>query len=150
MTLEPIFSPIVSFDQQSERLEISYKQMEKYFEKSVYGSVEHLKAIIADCKDIQIETMILSGGYANSPYLRKKIRKYFPKYKMSVSRDPDLAVVKGAVFMGWDRSSNIIIRAASYSYGFSLKQGRQRQKLLKKVKTLKGGMYSNTLSLTEL
>ena len=52
VTLEPIFSPIVSFDQQSERLEISYKQMEKFFEKSVYGIIEHLKAIIADCKDI--------------------------------------------------------------------------------------------------
>ena len=100
MTLEPIFSPIVSFDQQSERLEMYYKQMEKFFEKSVYGIVEHLKAIIADCKDLQIETLILSGGYANSPYLRKKIRKYFPKYQIIVPRDPDLAVVKGAVFIG--------------------------------------------------
>ena len=48
---------------------------------------------------------------------------------MIVARDPDLAVVKGAVFMGWDRSNNIIVRAASYSYGFSFKQGQQRENL---------------------
>jgi len=59
----------------------------------------------------------------------QKIRHYFPKYKMIVARDPDLAVVKGAVFMGWDRSNNIIVRAASYSYGFSFKQGQQRENL---------------------
>ena len=62
MTLESSVSPIISFDQHSNRMEITHKQMETFFERSVYGIVEHLKAIIADCKDLQIETLILSGG----------------------------------------------------------------------------------------
>ena len=52
VTLESSVSPITSFDQHSNRVEITHKQMEKFFEKSVDGIIEHLKAIIADCKDI--------------------------------------------------------------------------------------------------
>ncbi|KAH3822080.1 hypothetical protein DPMN_123850 [Dreissena polymorpha] len=47
-----------------------------------------------------VETILMVGGYSESPILQEAIKKKFPNIKIIVPPDAGLAVIKGAVIVG--------------------------------------------------
>ncbi|WAR18034.1 HS12A-like protein [Mya arenaria] len=79
--------------------------------------IEKLKEILSSCPLDNITTLLLVGGYSESPYVRERIKQELPKLSTVIVEDGRLAVTKGAVMMGRN-PRNIIQRRARFTYGF--------------------------------
>ncbi|XP_053376860.1 heat shock 70 kDa protein 12A-like [Mercenaria mercenaria] len=100
------------------QLVISKEVMEQFFNSSVNKIIEKLTKILHECEHDTIETLVLVGGYSESPFVRERIQEKCPIARIVLENDARLAVLKGAVMMGF-KPRNIIERRAKYTYGFA-------------------------------
>ncbi|WAQ97766.1 SPTCS-like protein [Mya arenaria] len=105
--------------------------------------------------DDNIRTLLLVGGYSESPYVRKRIQQEFPNLQTVIVEDGRLAVMKGAVMMGL-KPRNIIQRRARFTYGFEIdllfKEGEHPEKLKRKRDglTLCAGVFDKLIKQGQL
>ncbi|XP_060597230.1 heat shock 70 kDa protein 12A-like [Ruditapes philippinarum] len=95
--------------------------LEELFKPSVDKIISKLVEILNKCDENEIKTIILVGGYSESPYVRERIQSQFRNMRVILVDDARLAVLNGAVMMGW-KPKNIIQRKSRYSYGFANKR----------------------------
>ncbi|XP_060573302.1 heat shock 70 kDa protein 12A-like [Ruditapes philippinarum] len=145
------------------RLMISGEILEEVFKPSVDKIIDKLKDALHHCSDSEIKTILLVGGYSESPYVRERIKSEFSTLRVILVDDARLAVLNGAVAMGWN-PRNIIQRRSRYTYGYLINHyfrhgkdlnelkfkvdGRARcgkvfQKIIEKGQTLESGQTFN-------
>ena len=102
----------------NEYLCISPKIMEvKLFAPVLSDIRDHLKRLQERTKALNIKTMLLVGGFADSPILQNEIKKEFSKdFQVLVPRNAAIAVVQGAVLFG-KNPAKITERVMSTTYG---------------------------------
>lgn len=97
-----------------DKIQISRELMRTFFTDSLRNIVKHVKEIL---KCIQnIDTILLVGGYSESPLLQEKFNAEFKGKHIIIPQDCGLAVMKGAVLYGFNPQS-IAARVLRYSYG---------------------------------
>lgn len=101
------------------RLILYRKMLEELFMPSVDKIVGKISEVLDNCADSGIKTVILVGGYSESPYLRERIKSKLRNVKVILIDAARLAVLNGAVMMGW-KPRNIVQRKSRYTYGFSM------------------------------
>lgn len=109
----------VEFKASTGRLQIKRDLFECFFLPSVDGIILKLKDLLKEIGDPKLRTVLLAGGFGESSYVRDRISDEFSRLKIAVPRDPRLAVLKGAVLMGY-KPRHIVERIAPYSYGFAI------------------------------
>ncbi|XP_045178417.2 heat shock 70 kDa protein 12A-like [Mercenaria mercenaria] len=91
----------VLFKPQFNKLTLDKETMEELFEPSLNGILRLLEETLDTCQEWSVHTLFLVGGYSESPYLREKIISKFSHVRVVFHEDAKLAVLKGAVMMGY-------------------------------------------------
>lgn len=102
-----------------DKLRLASTDAEDFFAQSVQKITEHLRKLFAQENGRVISTIILVGGYAESPILIEGIRSSFPKMRTIIPKDAAWSVLQGAVIFGHDPSL-IRQRRSKYSYGIRI------------------------------
>ncbi|KAH3736517.1 hypothetical protein DPMN_043087 [Dreissena polymorpha] len=97
------------------KLILSTEIMKCFFEVAIDKILEAINCILAKVE--RIDSIILLGGFSESPYLCSRLEKGFPG-KISKVENPVLAVLKGAVLIGRDPYA-IASRVCEYTYGIA-------------------------------
>lgn len=86
------------------------------FDESCKKMIDHVHRLfeLSSLKDVS--TILLVGGFAESPVLQEAIRDAFQHKKVIIPQDAGLAVLKGAVLYGHQPNS-ITGRISKYTYG---------------------------------
>lgn len=134
-----------------------------FFTQSVEKIVEQLKTIFKQKDGRGISTIILVGGYAESPVLFEGIKSSFPQMRTIIPKDSAFSVLRGAVIFGHNPDL-IRERKSKYTYGIRIyekfdpakhdikymymKDGKKRcgeifSKLLEVDKSVTVGEYQN-------
>ena len=107
----------------NEKIYIPKQVMKKLILKRISPIITHIKEIYETFKDINIDMLVLTGGYSNSDILKKEMEKNFND--VIILQNPENSVVKGAVIYGIN-PNKIISRKTPRTIGISV-YSRQRQ-----------------------
>ncbi|XP_052792212.1 heat shock 70 kDa protein 12A-like [Mya arenaria] len=110
-------SDITFIRQGGYRLKLTNSAMKSLFEHSVKGILELLSEIQKECAQDNIRILLLAGAYSESDYVREQIKAAFPRFEIVTIPDSRLAVVKGAVLLGF-KPRNTIKRRSRFTLGF--------------------------------
>ncbi|XP_053385772.1 heat shock 70 kDa protein 12A-like [Mercenaria mercenaria] len=102
------------------RLNIHCDLMKLFFKPSIDSIVNLVNEILKECAG-DIDTLLLVGGYSESSYLMDRIKSEFSNMTVVLVEDARLAVLNGAVMMGW-KPKNIIQRRSRFTYGFAVNE----------------------------
>ncbi|WAQ99529.1 HS12A-like protein [Mya arenaria] len=103
-----------------DKLRIDAKQFISFFDEAVGDIVAHVKELLESLSDINIRTIIMVGGFSESPVLQNAIRDAFhPGREIIIPQDASLCVMKGAVLFG-HQPSMIAERKARFTFGFAM------------------------------
>lgn len=104
---------------EGDKLRITPAFFKNFFSLACVGIVDHVRVLLLEkLKHHKIDTILMVGGFSESPILQKRIREEFPDHRVVVPNEAGLAVLKGAVLFG--HNPNIISeRVAKYSYGIA-------------------------------
>ncbi|KAH3735129.1 hypothetical protein DPMN_041591 [Dreissena polymorpha] len=100
-----------------EKLRLDYDIFRSFFKESVDNILQHLSSLFLKRETSGVNTILMVGGYSESPLLREAVQNKFPSMKIIVPQDAGLAVLKGAVIFGHCPTS-IKERVSKYTYGF--------------------------------
>lgn len=106
----------------------------RFFEKALKSIGDHLHDLLkhSECKGA--DTILMVGGFSESPLLQESIKNKFKDKKVIIPEAAGIAVLKGAVIFGHDPSA-ISERKCRYTYGcevyqaFDEKQHDQNRKV---------------------
>uniref|UniRef100_A0A3B3ZLI7 Heat shock protein family A (Hsp70) member 12A.2 n=1 Tax=Periophthalmus magnuspinnatus TaxID=409849 RepID=A0A3B3ZLI7_9GOBI len=102
----------------SAKLEISEKKMESFFRETLVHVTDSLSEILNKHSDIKY--ILLVGGLSSSHILRRHVRREFSdQAKVLCPKNPQEAILKGAVMFGRDPSV-IRTRKSAFTYGVSM------------------------------
>lgn len=120
----------------NDKIQMSPKLVNVFFEEPVGEIVSKLKEIIQSEK-FEIDTMLLVGGFADSPYVRERIireiKHDFHDINIVKPEEAALHVLKGAVLMAMS-PNQISERISRYSYGFRVAEPFDKDKHPTKLK----------------
>ncbi|XP_052796426.1 heat shock 70 kDa protein 12A-like [Mya arenaria] len=103
-----------------DKLRIDAKQFNSFFDEAVGDTVAHVHDLIESLSDINIKTIIMVGGFSESPVLQNAIRAAFGRDReIIIPQDASLCVMKGAVLFG-HQPSMIAERKARFTFGFAM------------------------------
>jgi len=90
-----------------------------FFDDSCDRTIGHIRDVLRQPAGKGVDTILLVGGFSESPLLQEKIKSFFKDKRIIIPPDAGLAVLKGAVMFGHDP---LIIksRVAKCSYGISI------------------------------
>lgn len=97
-----------------DKLKLSQEVLEGFFKDSLDNIVKHVQTILKHTRNI--DTILLVGGYSESPMLQETFRSEFKGKQIIIPQDCNLAVMKGAVLFGFN-PQHISARILRYSYG---------------------------------
>lgn len=101
------------------KLRIDAQLCKAFYDESLTKIVGHLRQLFRDSSVKDVSSILLVGGYGESPMLQKTIREAFPNQKVIVPQDAGLAVLKGAVLYGYEPTT-ISDRVCRYTYGLRI------------------------------
>lgn len=81
------------------KLVFSPKIISNIFDRALTALFEDLEKAVNDHL-VNIQEIYLTGGLPKSEIVVQKFKEKFPKFKIIIPKDPDLAVLKGAVWFG--------------------------------------------------
>ncbi|XP_052696765.1 heat shock 70 kDa protein 12B-like [Crassostrea angulata] len=99
-----------------DKLRMDAELTKALFDESSKKIVDHLKQLFRHSTVKDVSTILLVGGFAESPMLQVAIREAFKDKKVIVPQDAGLAVLKGAVLYGHEPKT-ISARVCKYTYG---------------------------------
>lgn len=102
-----------------DKLRLASSDAESFFTQSVQNIIKHIRKLFQQKDGRGISTIILVGGYAESPILIEGIKSSFPNMRTIIPQDAAWSVLRGAVIFGHDPSL-IRQRRSKYSYGVSV------------------------------
>jgi hypothetical protein len=80
---------------------------------------EHLKSILHEEATANTNTILMVGGFSESPMLFEAVKSSFVDKNVVLPEDAGLSVLKGAVIYGHGRK-DISVRISPYTYGFKM------------------------------
>ncbi|XP_060559105.1 heat shock 70 kDa protein 12A-like [Ruditapes philippinarum] len=80
---------------------------------------EHLKNILHKEATANTNTILMVGGFSESPMLFEAVKETFKGKNVLLPEDAGLSVLKGAVIFGHSRK-DINVRISQYTYGFKM------------------------------
>lgn len=100
--LEQLFNPEVSKDVSlnDEELCIDASIVKSWFDVPVMNVIDHVLKILARPDMQRVENILLVGGFAESKIVQDKVKSGIPDKKITIPKEPSLAVLKGAVRLG--------------------------------------------------
>ncbi|XP_061164989.1 heat shock 70 kDa protein 12B-like [Saccostrea echinata] len=103
---------------EGDKLRITQALFDSYFQPACAGIIDHVSDILQRPKVKGTSTILMVGGFSESPILQARLRHVFPlpEYRVVVPIDAGLAVLKGAVLFGHNPRI-ISARIAKYAYG---------------------------------
>ncbi|XP_033842971.1 heat shock 70 kDa protein 12A-like [Periophthalmus magnuspinnatus] len=102
----------------SAKIKISEKKMESFFHETLVHVTDSLSEILNKHSDIKY--ILLVGGLSSSHILRRHVRREFSdQAKVLCPKNPQEAILKGAVMFGRDPSV-IRTRKSAFTYGVSM------------------------------
>ncbi|KAL3880726.1 hypothetical protein ACJMK2_032943 [Sinanodonta woodiana] len=102
-----------------DKLRINADLMKCLFDSAISGMTNHLRQLFNEPTVKGTDTILLVGGFSDSPLLQEAVRKTFPDKRLIIPQDAGLAVLKGAVIFGHQPES-ISARVAKYTYGIEV------------------------------
>ncbi|KAK3611854.1 hypothetical protein CHS0354_040526 [Potamilus streckersoni] len=90
-----------------------------FFNYSVRNIVDHISQLLEKGGFVNLESIVMVGGFSECQLLQDAIRSKFPTIKVIIPADAGLAVLKGAVIFGHD-SSLICQRICKRTYGVEM------------------------------
>ena len=101
----------------NEYLSLSSGMMKKLFTPVVERIKNHLKTLKAKPELSKVQSMLLVGGFADSAFLQKEIKKEFSeRCRILIPNHANIVVVQGAVIFG-KKPAKITGRVVSTTYG---------------------------------
>jgi len=98
------------------KLRIDCEFMRGWFKDSCDNTVLHVRKLFQEPQCAGCKTILLVGGFSESPMIQNALRTGFPDKRLIVPEEAGLAVLKGAVLYGHDPVT-IVSRVAKCSYG---------------------------------
>ncbi|KAJ8298343.1 hypothetical protein KUTeg_024874 [Tegillarca granosa] len=102
----------------SDKTRINADLFKNLFEEASQNIVVHLRELLSTKEVKDTKTILMVGGFSESPILQSRIRREFPDMRVIIPPDAGLAVLKGAVLFGYDPKT-IEERIAKYTYGIA-------------------------------
>ncbi|WAR14086.1 HS12A-like protein [Mya arenaria] len=99
-----------------DKLRIDSTIVQSWFKKPIDLLIQHIKSLLAEPKMKSIQTVILVGGFGESPYVQERMRNEILGIKLIVPACAGLAVLKGAVRFGHNPAI-VSSRIMKYTYG---------------------------------
>ena len=109
----------VSISFLGDKLRLAPKDAEDFFAESVKEIILHLRNLLRQKSGKGISTLILVGGFAESPMLIQGIKSNFPNMRIIIPQEAAWSVLRGAVIFGHDPSL-IKERRSKYTYGIGV------------------------------
>ncbi|XP_052761269.1 heat shock 70 kDa protein 12A-like [Mya arenaria] len=99
-----------------DKLKIDTTVVQSWFKRPIDLLIQHLKSLLAEPKITSVRTVILVGGFGESPYVQERFRNELAGVRLIVPADAGLVVLKGAVRFGHNPSI-VSSRIMKYTYG---------------------------------
>ncbi|XP_011450124.3 heat shock 70 kDa protein 12A isoform X2 [Magallana gigas] len=99
-----------------DKLNIDHSLITSFFESSVNDIISHIKDIFDADICLDLDGVVMVGGFAESMIVNSAVKKAFPDKKFIIPLEAGLAVAKGAVLYGHDPDI-ICSRICRYTYG---------------------------------
>ncbi|XP_052819950.1 heat shock 70 kDa protein 12A-like [Mya arenaria] len=80
-----------------DKLQFDTAIVKAWFERPIDLLMRHLKSILAEPKMRSVHTVILVGGFGESPYVQRRIKSEITGVRLIVPSEAGLTVLKGAV-----------------------------------------------------
>ncbi|XP_060565801.1 heat shock 70 kDa protein 12A-like [Ruditapes philippinarum] len=100
----------------SDKIRIDMGIVKSWYDESCKNTVKHIKTIFQDTKSQGVDTILLVGGFSESPMLQEAIRSSFQDKRLIIPEEAGLVVLKGAVIFGHNPIT-IVSRVAKCAYG---------------------------------
>lgn len=91
----------------------------EFFKKTIDSIIKHMKEIFEENSGRHIATILLVGGFTESPLVREAVREAFPNMMIITPKEPSMAVLKGAVLFGQNPEC-ICSRICKSTYGIRI------------------------------
>uniref|UniRef100_A0A673IRA0 Heat shock 70 kDa protein 12A-like n=1 Tax=Sinocyclocheilus rhinocerous TaxID=307959 RepID=A0A673IRA0_9TELE len=99
-SIESYFEGVHGAEWYDGRILIKEQQLRSCFTDSLWATADKIKQIMKN-NELNIESMLLIGGYAESPMLRDFMTKHFSsRCRVLCPVEPQFAIIKGAVMYG--------------------------------------------------
>ncbi|XP_052097935.1 heat shock 70 kDa protein 12A-like [Mytilus californianus] len=86
-----------------DKMRITNELFRSFFDDSIKNIVKEMENLLKKKKLEGVETILIVGGHSMSTILTNAINKSFGKaYKIVIPKNPDIAVMKGAVLFGFN------------------------------------------------
>ncbi|XP_078325404.1 heat shock 70 kDa protein 12A-like isoform X1 [Crassostrea virginica] len=99
-----------------DKLRMEAQLTKALFDESCKKIVDHMHQLFRHPSVKDVSSILLVGGFAESPMLQEAVREAFSELKVIVPQDAGLAVLKGAVLYGHQPKA-ISGRVCKYTYG---------------------------------
>ncbi|VDI64149.1 Hypothetical predicted protein, partial [Mytilus galloprovincialis] len=99
-----------------DKLRVDAALAQGFFDSTCQHIVQHLKGIFKEEKVRGTDTILMVGGFSDSPMLRKAVEVSFPDKNIIIPHEAGLAVLKGAVQYGYEPRI-ISTRICKFTYG---------------------------------
>ena len=103
----------------NDKMTISADIGKELFRVVINSVVEKVGTLFEEPNVMETNTILMVGGFSQSPLLQDAMRSKFSDKKIIIPKDAGLAVVKGAVIFGYDPSA-ITERVCKYTYGVAV------------------------------
>ena len=93
-----------SMNWEGDKLQVTTELFEQFFSVACTCIVDQLHYLLEKPEVKGTDTILMVGGFSESPILQERIERDFKDYRIVIPREPALAVLRGAVLFGHDPS----------------------------------------------
>ena len=97
-------------------LMLEHKKAKSLFSEQISQITKHVKLLMSDRQLIDLDYILLVGGFGECKMLQDACRKAFPSVTILIPEESQLAIIRGAVLFGHN-PLQIQSRVARFSYG---------------------------------
>ncbi|WAR14075.1 HS12A-like protein [Mya arenaria] len=123
-----------------DKLKIDTTVVKSWFKRPIELLMQHLKSLLAEQKMKSVQTVILVGGFGESPYVKERMRNEIAGVRLIVPSDAGLAVLKGAVRFG-HKPAIVSSMVVKYTYGHDVYGNFDEKKHPDEKKVWKNGKW---------
>lgn len=102
-----------------DKMQIDISLTKKFFDKAIEETVKHIEKLLQRRQMRDVSTILMVGGFSESPMLQQAVKCKFPKMRIINPPDAGSAVLKGAVIYGHNPRA-ILERKCKYTYGIDV------------------------------
>ena len=105
-----------SVNWKTQKLQINAELFRSLFDETIDGVVGHIEEVLRDRQALDVENILMVGGFSECELVQKKVREVFSEKRIIVPDEAGLAVLKGAVLYGHIPRA-ISMRVSRFTYG---------------------------------